>query len=114
MHPSNREIQRKPRKGDLIGFGDFASVPHSDPDVYAATQLYMSIVVEPTRPTHVVDRCDGNLCWITPIADASAPSCGCPVNAPEADPAIYACPCGGRRVRRAHTATGEPSHMIAR
>lgn len=48
-------LQRKPRKGDRIGFGEFVGGGNGS---IAAVQLAKG-------PTATVDRCDGNLCWIT-------------------------------------------------
>ena len=78
-------LQRKPRKGDLIGFGTFESRPHPDPETYAATGLRVSHVIEPERPTFIVTRTpegdparDDNadrLCWIAPLGRDGKP-CG--------------------------------------
>ena len=73
-------LQRKPRKGDRIGFGSFASAPHPDPDC-AALGLTLSIVVEPTKPTAVVTRTpegDDNLCWIAPLGREDDPRAASP------------------------------------
>ncbi len=53
---TTKTIQRKPRKGDRIGFGRFGGVARNG-------GAFVSDVIEPTKPIATVLRIDGNLCW---------------------------------------------------
>jgi hypothetical protein len=64
-----KTLQRKPRKGDRVGFGHFVSRPHNDREL-AAIGHTVSHVIEPGAPTHIVTRTPepgDNLCWIAPL-----------------------------------------------
>ncbi len=58
--PQVAQLQRKPRKGDRIGFGKHQSGPWNPLSMVQAT-----CIEEPMWPTMTVLHVDGYLCWVT-------------------------------------------------